>query len=455
MPMLPLHASAPPAAIRITGCPTALIAACMLAFGGLGAADTAADVLDSDYAGQFNYGQVKAEWKDWVQSIEVIEPAYRSFVKGPVTIRFRAPGMTRAEARCWRQPDGANRDPWGHDAVVMPAKAIDGEGSFVFQADDFPQGPVNIRIATLNQEGKKDLCELQLYNEKGVQWNQGLPKTPAPAAKGMRLVFADDFNTMPTISPRGDGATYSAHKPRFGDFSGWRFSHKDDYAGAHDPFEQHGTWLRIMARNPGDKKLAGTGILSSARFDGSGIWAKAPCYFECRLTAQSAPGTWPAFWTLTAMDKGVPCDELDILEGYGGIGAKNPNKDYYHIVSHFWDQKNPDGSKRKAFSKTPPIMQLGGKSFWSTTFHTYAVKIGLDDTVYYFDDIEVLRHPSGPISTTDPAFFLINYAIGGISGWKIDLKRYGDGSDMWVDWVRVYQGGDHDLSGFVLTTPKR
>lgn len=35
---------------------------------------------------------------------------------------------------------------------------------------------------------------------------------------------------------------------------------------------------------------------------------------------------------------------------------------------------------------------------------------------------------------------MINYSIGGISGWGIDLERYGNGSDMYVDYVRVYSG---------------
>ena len=34
--------------------------------------------------------------------------------------------------------------------------------------------------------------------------------------------------------------------------------------------------------------------------------------------------------------------------------------------------------------------------------------------------------------------FMVNYAIGGISGWKIDLERYANGSDMYIDYIRVY-----------------
>jgi hypothetical protein len=60
------------------------------------------------------------------------------------------------------------------------------------------------------------------------------------------------------------------------------------------------------------------------------------------------------------------------------------------------------------------------------------------DTVYYFDNIEVYRHPSGVHAANDPIIFLIDYALGG--GWPVDLSRYGNQSDMWVDYVRTFQG---------------
>lgn len=404
-----------------------------------------------EYAGQFNYGQAEGKGQDWVQSIRVTSPAYRSTVRGTTRIVFSAPGMDQAEARCWRQPDAQHPGPWGHDAVVMPARDIAGqtETAFDFPADSFPQGPINIRIATRNAAGKRDICELQLYNANGVRWNQGIPADPPPAARGLKLIFADDFDTMPSISRYGIGTTYQGHKPPDGsqDFSGWRFSHKDDFPGAHDPFEQVGSWLRIKARAAGDdKRTWGSGILAPVDIGYAGVTAKPPFYMECRLTAQSAPGTWPAFWTLTVPNPDFPGwgDELDIIEGYGGVGPGNPNDNIgYHCVSHFWGQDayNKLVKERKTKTHTRvPMMELGGKSYWSTTFHTYGVYVDATDTVYYFDNHEVLRHPSGPVSAVTPAFFLINYAIGGISGWKIDLARYGNATDMWVDWVRVYSG---------------
>jgi beta-glucanase (GH16 family) len=172
--------------------------------------------------------------------------------------------------------------------------------------------------------------------------------------------------------------------------------------------------------------------------DGKGFWAKAPAYFEARFIAQSAPGTWPAFWTITHLDRDQPSDELDIIEAYGGVGKGNASHPGYAIVSHFWGQQTPDKQAKPGFSATPLITKLGGHSSWSTTFHTYGVRVDLTETVYYFDGIEVLRHPTNDISRTKPHCFLLNYAIGGASGWPIDLERYGNTSDMYVDYVRVY-----------------
>lgn len=384
---------------------------------------------------EFNYGEKKGG-EQWVQAIAIVEPAPRAEVKGEVTVKFRAPGMKRARALCWQQPSGEKPSPWGHDAELTPGGiALDGEGngSFVFPADDFPNGPVNIRVQAQNDEPKYDVYELQLFNLGGVKWNQGIPKADPPAAKGLKLVFSDDFNGPLSLANDGRGARYGVHKPGGGDFSGWQFSNvlKDG-----QPFGQTGTWLKIAARKDEQSPKGRSGIIASVDQDFKGFWAKAPAYFECRFTAQAAPGTWPAFWTMAPSALGS--DELDIVEAYGGVGKGHPNHPGYSVVSHFWSQKNADGSDRKGVNAVAKIMELGGKSYWSTTFHTYAVLIGMKETVYYFDDIEVLRHPTNRVSREFPHYFLVNYAIGGISRWPIDLKRYNEGSDMWVDYVRVY-----------------
>ena len=102
-----------------------------------------------------------------------------------------------------------------------PLRAVDaqGNGSFVFPADQYPHGPLTVRIVG-RTAAVKDTCYLQLYNKGGVSWKEGMPKAP-PQAKGMKLVFADDFNGPLSISSTDPKATYYDHKPPDGyqDFS--------------------------------------------------------------------------------------------------------------------------------------------------------------------------------------------------------------------------------------------
>ena len=226
--------------------------------------------------------------------------------------------------------------------------------------------------------------------------------------------------------------------------------------------------------------------MSSLRSDGTGLAVPVPAYFECRFVAHNAPGSWPAFWTLTkntiGMDKNDPrfeeikamgTDELDIIEAYGGYGPRNPNtrRGQFHHVSHFWgqnpqpewvDKKLKDGTdnpKYQPHSFLPATEELGEGSWWSWTPHTYGLAITETDIIYYFDNIETGRHPVTPVTLSQATWFLINYSIGGISGWQIDMERYGNKTDMWVDFVRVYCGAvlppEIQIDGFVGTKPAR
>ena len=387
----------------------------------------------------------------WLQSIAVDSPAYCSSIKGDTTVSFKAPGMTTVHALCWQQPAAGDASPWGHDVDVAPGLQLnpDGSGSFVFHADQFPNGPINLRIFAKDGGTNQDYCELQLFNQGGVVWNQGIPKTDPPAAQGMKVAFSDDFDGPLSIAKDNSGR-YWTHWGG-GDGSVWPFTNFED---ALNPFSQvkgqTKNYLRIHASKPaGSKGAAGT--LTPIHPDHTGFAVKAPCYFECRFLAQDAKGTWPAFWLLTQKVEGAPkgTDELDGIEAYGINSKTGGIWTSYHSTTHFWGQtppawvkdksvKGPDGNPYDAHKQVNPL-GLGGKSSWSTTFHTYGVLIQPDFTAYYLDNIEVLRHPTGQLSATLPISFLVNLAIGG-AGWKPDLSRYGNQSDMWVDYIRVYAG---------------
>ena len=82
----------------------------------------------------------------------------------------------------------------------------------------------------------------------------------------------------------------------------------------------------------------------------------------------------------------------------------------------------------------------GTLTSWSQTFHTYGLRVDRQWTTYYLDDAEVWRHPTNSVTMEHSHVILLNYAIGGASGWPVDLERYGNASDMYVDYLRVFEG---------------
>lgn len=374
--------------------------------------------------------------------VSVVAPAYGADVQGNTRVSLSAPGFTRAVVTSWK-PGGAFGSNAAVATVTLDAK---GGGSFGFPADAFPHGPITVTI-TGESGDYKDRCYLQLYNRGGISWNEGMPKAPPPPARGMRLLFADDFNGPPSISATDPKATYYSHKPPNGsqDFSTLPFS---DYESPKNPFFQVDTYLRIRA----DEKKNSAGLLSSLKNDASGIKASLPCYFECRFLGPNAIGTWPAFWLLTDYmsevksgkpDSAIPVDEIDIIEAYGGEGPRAPNAfDLYMVTPHAWNQgeagKAAETAAFKALNNPVSMKKFGIPSTWYEALHTYGCKITEADTIYYCDNIEVGRHKTLETSKRYPFFFLINLATGG--GWPVDLSRYAGRADMYVDYVRVYAG---------------
>jgi beta-glucanase (GH16 family) len=374
--------------------------------------------------------------------VAVTSPAYGSTVEGNNSVALRAPGFTSATVRCWKQGEGFGAD----STVATVTLDADGKGTFVLPANDYPHGPITVRIAGTNGT-QQDNCYLQLYNKGGVSWNEGIPKDPPPAAKEMSLVFADDFKGALSISSSDPKAAYYDHKPPRGqqDFSSLTFTSNDS---PKSPFLQIDSYLRIRA----SEKTHTAGLISSMKSDGSGVKVGLPCYFECRFIGPNGIGTWPGFWLMTDYmtdyklkgDK-TPCDELDIIEAYGGEGPRTPNSgDAYQISPHCWNQGDTGKAiEKKAYDgmRNPIRMKkFGIPSTWFETFHLYGCKVTETDTIYYCDNIEVGRHATLPICKERPLFFMVNLATGG--GWPVDLSRYDGLADMYVDYIRVYKQAD-------------
>ena len=93
----------------------------LLAASALGAAAAFADAVkaSAEYPEFYNGDTTKGI--EFVQAIKVLAPRYCSNMKGNVTVVFEAKGMTRAVAKCWRQPKSG--DGWGEDAVLFESDA--------------------------------------------------------------------------------------------------------------------------------------------------------------------------------------------------------------------------------------------------------------------------------------------------------------------------------------------
>jgi hypothetical protein len=370
--------------------------------------------------------------------IGVTSPYYCSDIAGNTTIEIYAPAYSEVTVKCWKQGEGFGLS----SEIGTVALDSEGKGSIVFPADEYPHGPTTLTISGVNSDLYEDNCYLQLYNTGGISWCEGMPDETPPPAEGMTLVFADDFDSELSIGSNSEEFRYYDHKPPGGweDFSSIPFT---DFNNPKNPFSQVDSYLRIRA----DANKGSSGLISSLFSDREGFMVMQPSYFECRLIGPNAIGSWPAFWLLSVKDNITeyyePCDELDIIEAYGGEGPGAPNsKQRYQVNSHAWSQP---GSWAEDLcwnfyvtKSSVDVYQHGIPSTWYETSHIYGCKITEEATIYYCDNIEVARHESLPISLSKPFYFMINLATGG--GWPTDLSRYGGVIDMYVDYVRVYNG---------------
>ena len=379
--------------------------------------------------------------------INVYSPEYTADISGDTEIIVCAPNMTSIKAYSWL-PEGT----YGRDTLVAEVDLnASGLGKFTFPADSYPYGPIVIQIKGYNEDLQIDECQLQLYNLSGIQWNYGIseaPVNPIVTENNLTQVFLDDFTTMPTVSKLAEGGgKYSSHKIGYGDFSGIKFRDHDN--NPNTPFSQRDTYFRINA----NQLINRTGLIASMHQDRhTGFAVKAPAYFECRFIAQNAKGSWPAFWLMTTEDGSEGengNDEIDVLEAYGFDYAQPQGKNVngYHTGIHDWGNTVDWLNKTNDRAVTDMAnMHSGGN--WYTDFHTYAVYIGLDYTVYYCDNEEYFRHPTLPNSASKYHYWMFNYAFGGSSKWPYDLARYNNVSDMYVDWVRVYGLEENVISNY-------
>ena len=161
---------------------------------------------------------------------------------------------------------------------------------------------------------------------------------------------------------------------------------------------------------------------------------------EVRAKIPTAGGSWPAIWLL---GKGMPwpsCGEIDVMEYYRINGVP-------HILANAaWGNDRPNSAVWN--SKKIPFSHFTDQDVdWASKFHLWrmdwtpdAIRIYLDDEL--LNDIPLTQTINGSIGQhinpfTRPQYLLLNLAIGGDNGGRIDDTAFPMRYE--IDYVRVYQ----------------
>lgn len=155
--------------------------------------------------------------------------------------------------------------------------------------------------------------------------------------------------------------------------------------------------------------------------------------FEMRARIPVGSGLWPAFWTL-GIEKEWPSNgEIDIMEYYrGNILANIANG-----TSKRWTAEWHNGVKS--------VESLGGAK-WAKEFHIWRMDWDENEIALYLDDVLLNKVPLEKLVNKDgtnfnpfkqPHYVLVNFALGGDNGGKIDESLLPAKYE--IDYIRVYQ----------------
>lgn len=254
----------------------------------------------------------------------------------------------------------------------------------------------------------------------------GVRAETAPAAMavpaGYRLVWSDDFNGEGVP----DASKWSSDTGR--NREGWHNHERQYYSRDRTQnAEQRDGRLVITARKESLSSAADWGRqrYTSARLitRGKAEWTYG--FFEIRARLACGKGTWPAIWMLGSQGDWPAGGELDIMEHIG----HQPGR----VFSTVHTAGGSGGSGKGAATQVSDAC---------TAFHDYqmhwtrqGIRFGVDGVVHF----EYRNPGTGSVRWPfdAPQFLILNVAIGGDLGGKVDDSIFP--VRMEVEHVHVYQ----------------
>ncbi len=161
---------------------------------------------------------------------------------------------------------------------------------------------------------------------------------------------------------------------------------------------------------------------------------------EVRARIPVGGGAWPAIWTLGSRQEWPSCGEIDVMECYPIDGEQ-------HILANVaWGRDNRFDSEWR--TKTKPLDYFLAKDKdWADKFHVWRMDWDENFICLYLDGELLNRVPltetvngaygnhTNPFK--QPQYVLLNLALGGRNGGKIDGAAMPMKYE--IDYVRVYK----------------
>ena len=262
----------------------------------------------------------------------------------------------------------------------------------------------------------------------GALVTTALPAAAQPEAlrapAGYQLAWSDEFD----VDGLPDARKWVHETVR--NKIGWHNNELQYYAGprtANANAIVQGGRLLITARKEtlataadwGGQRYTSARLITKDRAD----WTYG--FFEIRAKLPCGQGTWPAIWTLGSHGEWPERGELDIMEQLGSDPSRITS------VVH-----------TSAGHAAQGVIGASRVNDACDQFHRYQMHWTADGVEFGVDGFSHLRYPNlklGPRAWPfdAPQFLLLNIAIGGDLGGKVDDRIFPVAME--IDYVRVYQ----------------